>query len=122
MSIDGYITDRDLVAARALLRWSAKDLCGKSGVGVATIRRFETGGAISDDRKDKMVATLVKAGIVFLGPVEVDGVALARGVAMRPGARPKPQKKLTYVRGGVEVGIKTKAKPKAEAKPKPVKT
>lgn len=35
------ITGAQLRAGRALLRWSADDLAGKSGVGLATIRRAE---------------------------------------------------------------------------------
>ena len=100
MNLNGYITDRDLRAARELLRWSQLDLMDKSQVGVATIRRFETGKRISEDRKDKLVTCLTAAGVVFLGRCEVDGVELARGVALRPNAKPKslPSKRVYAAR------------------------
>ena len=89
MNLAGYICDRDVRAARELLRWSQDDLHKRSEVGLATIRRFETGNAISEERKDKIVATLSSAGVIFFGRLEIEGVKVARGVALRPSARPK---------------------------------
>ncbi len=100
MNVNGYITDRDVRAARELLRWSQQDLREKSGVGLATVRRFETGATITDDCKDKLVACLSKAGVIFFGRIEIEGVAVARGLALRPGARPKraPKKRVYAAR------------------------
>ena len=104
MDVNGYITDRDLVAARGLLRWSQKDLGEKAGVGVATVRRFETGTSISEERKDTLVAALVRAGVIFFGRAEIEGEVVARGVALRPSARPKsmPKKRVYPARKSVE--------------------
>ncbi len=63
------ITGAQLRAGRALLRWSADDLAGKSGVGLATIRRAEL-----IDGETKMTtpngaavrAALESAGVEFI--------------------------------------------------------
>ena len=41
------ISSRQIKAARALLGWKGQDLADKSGVGVATLRRYEEIGRAS---------------------------------------------------------------------------
>ena len=96
MNANGYIVDRDLRAARELLRWSQRDLAESSKASLPTIRRFETGKAISDEKKDALVECLSKAGVVFFGHATIEGVDVARGVALRPSAKPKglPDKRI----------------------------
>ena len=53
-------------AARALLDWTLRDLSGKSGVAVDTIRRLEKGEALHDRTNQALRETLQRAGIVFL--------------------------------------------------------
>ncbi|WP_109672826.1 helix-turn-helix domain-containing protein [Mesorhizobium loti] len=76
------ITGAQMRAARALLRWSAKDLADAASLGVATVRRAESDDGIpsitSANRKAIRTA-LEAAGIEFIpenggGP----GVRLAR--------------------------------------------
>lgn len=57
-------------AARALLDWSAQDLADRAEIGVATIRRFESGSAVATASIDAMVATLNAAGIAFIAAGE----------------------------------------------------
>ena len=69
-------------AARALLGLSAKDLARLSGVGWATIQRYEASDAVPNGQLDKlnMIAhALEDAGIEFIGdPVSSPGVRLKR--------------------------------------------
>ena len=88
MDSEGRISDLDLCAARDLLRWTQVDLAERSGVGIMTIRRFETGTSISDGRRDALKRALTDAGIVFFGRSRIEGVAVSGGVALRPEARP----------------------------------
>lgn len=64
-----YITGAQLRAARALLRWSAKQLAESSGVGLATVQRAEavdgepqtTGGNLRLMRQ-----ALEAGGVIFI--------------------------------------------------------
>ena len=73
------ITELQLKAARALLAWSGQDLSDASGVGVATIRRLETGhlAAANNTTLQALVRALEDQGIEFTGNPEVNpGVVL----------------------------------------------
>jgi transcriptional regulator with XRE-family HTH domain len=74
------ITSEQLRAARQLIRLTAEDLANASGVGVATIRRFElmTGVPSGNARTvEALQKTLEKAGIEFIGsPDDRPGVRL----------------------------------------------
>ena len=74
------ISSRQIKAARALLGWKGQDLADKSGVGVATLRRYETQDGIPNANKFVLKAIkscLEEAGIVFSGdPVKSPGVSL----------------------------------------------
>ena len=67
-------------AARALLGWTASHLAEKSGIGVATIRRYETQEGLPQGNFQKVMKikeTLENAGIEFIGdPLKSPGVIL----------------------------------------------
>jgi len=74
------ISSRQIKAARALLGWKGQDLADKSGVGVATLRRYEAQNGIPNANTFVLKAIkdcLEGAGIVFSGdPVKSPGVSL----------------------------------------------
>jgi transcriptional regulator with XRE-family HTH domain len=74
------ISSRQIKAARMLLGWKGKDLADKSGVGITTLRRYETQDGIPNANKFVIKAIkscLEEAGIVFSGdPVNDPGVSL----------------------------------------------
>ena len=78
--VNRLITSEQIRAARALIKWSADDLAKASGVGVATIRRFESAPGIPSGqlRVLEMVRiALQNAGIEFIGsPDDRPGVRL----------------------------------------------
>jgi len=77
------ITSDQIRAARALLRWSGKDLAEKTGLGFSTLMRLEVlEGVPSAQAKtlENIQKAFEKAGIEFIGSPE-DGA----GVRWRPG-------------------------------------
>lgn len=74
------IISGQIKAARALLGWTAQDLANRSGVGVATVRRYEMSAAVPKAHLDKLLkikAAFEAAGIEFTGNPEVNpGVVL----------------------------------------------
>ena len=74
------ITSDQIRAARALLKWSAKDLASHSGVGISTIKRLELmdGVPVAQTRILASIHnTLRTAGIEFIGaPDDGPGVRL----------------------------------------------
>ena len=74
------ISSRQIKAARMLLGWKGKDLADKSGVGITTLRRYETQDGVPSANKfviKAIKACLEEAGVVFSGdPVKSPGVAL----------------------------------------------
>jgi len=74
------ISSRQIKAARALLGWKGQDLADKSGVGITTLRRYETQDGVPN--ANKFVIKAIKGclegeGIVFSGdPIESPGVSL----------------------------------------------
>ncbi len=77
------ISSRQIKAARALLSWKGQDLADKSGVGVATLRRYEAQDGMPNANKFviKAIKTcLEEAGIIFSGdPLTDPGVKLRKG-------------------------------------------
>ena len=75
------ITSEQIRAARQLIRVTADDLASKSGVGVATIRRFELmAGVPSGNARsvEAIQAALVQMGVEFIGtPEDRPGVRLS---------------------------------------------
>ena len=54
-------------AARALLNWSQPVLVEKSGLSIATVKRFESGQApVSEEAVQAMKDTLKRAGVNFI--------------------------------------------------------
>jgi len=78
------ISSRQIKAARALLGWKGQDLADKSGVGVTTLRRYETQKGVPN--ANALVIKAIKdclesEGIVFSGdPVKNPGVSLNKKV------------------------------------------
>ena len=74
------ISSTQIKAARALLGWKGQDLADNSGVGVATLRRYEAQNGIPNANTFVLKAIkdcLEGAGIVFSGdPVKSPGVSL----------------------------------------------
>jgi transcriptional regulator with XRE-family HTH domain len=74
------ITSEQIRAARQLIRVTADDLASKSGVGVATIRRFELmAGVPSGNARsvEAIQAALEEMGVEFIGtPEDRPGVRL----------------------------------------------
>ena len=74
------ISSRQIKAARALLDWKGQDLADKSGVGITTLRRYETQDGVPNANKfviKAIKACLEEAGVVFSGdPIESPGVSL----------------------------------------------
>ena len=63
-----------------MLRWSAADLARQSGVGAATVRRYEMQAGIPSGNTTTLLtlkSTLERAGIEFTGdPIKDPGVIL----------------------------------------------
>jgi len=77
------ITSDQIRAARALLRWSGKDLAEKTGLGFSTLMRLEVlDGVPSAQAKtlENIQKAFEKAGVEFIGTPE-EGA----GVRWRPG-------------------------------------
>jgi len=76
------ISSRQIKAARALLGWKGQDLANKSGVGVATLRRYEAQDGMPNANKFviKAIKTcLEEAGIIFSGdPLTDPGIKLRK--------------------------------------------
>ena len=63
------VTGKQIRAARGALNWSVRQLAEQSGVGAATITRYETVDGVPQSRKDnlqKLRKVLEKQGIRFV--------------------------------------------------------
>lgn len=63
------ITSDQIRAARALVRWSAEELAGHSGVGHSTIRRMEAADGVPAASARNLAAiqkALEAAGVIFI--------------------------------------------------------
>ena len=78
-----FITSAQIRAARALLRWSSRELSEASGIGTATIKRMEVMDGVPAGNVRTLYAiqiALEKAGVEFIGsPVDAPGVRLRSG-------------------------------------------
>ncbi len=64
------ITSDQIRAARALLRWTGKELAEKSGVGFSTLMRLEAEEGVPSAQSKTLEAlqkTIEKAGVEFTG-------------------------------------------------------
>lgn len=64
--------------ARAALKWSGLDLAGASGVGSATVARFELAQSIQQDKLQAMRTALEKAGVHFIDSGKFAGAVQLR--------------------------------------------
>ena len=76
------LTGDQIRAARGALGWSVKRLAAESGVGSATIVRYEEQTATPQSRKDNLLKikhVLESAGIEFIGtPDDAPGIRIHR--------------------------------------------
>jgi len=74
------ITSEQIRAGRALIKWSADDLAEAAGVGVATVRRFESVAGVPSGQMrviELIKNSLQDAGVEFVGtPDDRPGVRL----------------------------------------------
>ena len=59
------LTPEHVKAARAFLRWNAKDLADACEVGVSTVRVMESGGTVRPSSLQAIFDALTGAGIAF---------------------------------------------------------
>ncbi|MSX97952.1 MAG: transcriptional regulator [Actinobacteria bacterium] len=67
------ITSDQIRAARALLRWSGKDLAAKTGLGFSTLMRLETLDGVPGAQTKTLEAiqkAFEEAGVEFIGTPE----------------------------------------------------
>ncbi|KUO49465.1 MAG: hypothetical protein APF78_07660 [Sphingomonadales bacterium BRH_c3] len=67
------LTAQQIKAARGALGWSVKDLADRTGVGTATISRYELAASVPRSRMDnlaKIRSAFEAAGIEFIGTPE----------------------------------------------------
>ncbi len=57
-------------AARVLLDMAAIDLAEGAGVGIATIKRFESGQAVKPATVERLATHLTTAGVIFISAGE----------------------------------------------------
>lgn len=62
--------------ARAALRWSWDNLAAESGVGRATIARFERGENVQPDRAQAMRQALEASGVLFVDSGKLAGAVV----------------------------------------------
>ncbi len=53
-------------AARALLKWTVRDLAEKAGIAFTTVNRFELSGTATETTKGKMLAAYETEGVEIL--------------------------------------------------------
>lgn len=53
-------------AARAILKWSVRDLADKAGIAFTTVNRFELSGTATETTKGKMLAAYEAEGVEIL--------------------------------------------------------
>ncbi len=74
------ITGQQIRAARGALKWSVQRLAEQSGVGTATIVRYEDFAGVPKTRKDNLtqiISVFESAGIEFIGsPEDAPGIRI----------------------------------------------
>ncbi len=73
------LTPEAMRAARALLKWTMRDLATRSGVGLVTINAIENGRPYREGTGEKIVATFAAHGVEIL-----DGDAPGARIIPRP--------------------------------------
>ena len=76
------ITSEQIRAARSVLCWSTTELAERSGVGLATLKRYEAASGVPKSRKGILSVlrkTFESAGIEFIGtPDDAPGIRIHR--------------------------------------------
>lgn len=75
-------------AARALLGWSTNQLAAAAKLGLATVRRYETGNPVQANSIEAMKAALEDGGVLF---VEAGKVSRTGGAGVRLAASTVPR-------------------------------
>ncbi len=79
IAVKSIVTPRQMRAARALLGWNLKETADASGIGRATIARFELeSGEARQATLDSLVRTFEAHGIVFFDDERGEGVAIEK--------------------------------------------
>jgi transcriptional regulator with XRE-family HTH domain len=80
--VDSVITGNQIKAARALIGWSQDELAKKAGIGIVTIKRFESSDVLAGTLNSlrKIEAAFREAGVEFIlpGPDGGPGVRMRR--------------------------------------------
>ncbi len=74
------VTPEACRAARALLKWSMRDLAEHSGVAWTTVNRIEAGTAARDATAEKIVAAFAAHGVEIVAADDRTGALLALGL------------------------------------------
>lgn len=53
-------------AARAILKWSVRDLAEKAGIAFTTVNRFELSGTATETTKGKIIAAYQAEGVEII--------------------------------------------------------
>ncbi len=76
------LTAQQIKAARGALGWSVQDLADRTGVGTATISRYELANAVPRSRKgnlERIRSAFEAAGIEFIGsPDDRPGIRIGK--------------------------------------------
>ena len=75
-------------AARAILKWSVRDLADKAGIAFTTVHRYEQTGVATETTKAKIVAAYVAHDVEITNGVGT-GARLLRRPAADQGKRPE---------------------------------
>ncbi len=113
------ITDTQVRAARELMRWDQGGLATRAEVSLVSVKRFETGVAVSAPAVERMIAALEKAGVVFLNATTAEGKVIACGVALTPSAAPEPRPEPRTYAYAKPAGRPKGVKEAGRRKPKP---
>jgi transcriptional regulator with XRE-family HTH domain len=74
--------------ARALLDWTPQQLASAAGLGIATVRRFESGGIVRMPSVEAMLQALQAAGLEFIA---AGGKSLDGGPGLRTIPKAEPE-------------------------------
>lgn len=79
IAVKSIVTPRQMRAARALLGWNLKETADASGIGRATIARFEVeSGEARQVTVDCLLRTFQANGVVFFDDERGEGVAIEK--------------------------------------------
>lgn len=82
MTTDLPLTAPQVRAARALLDWTQSEVAARTKLGLRTVKRVESGERLTAAADLSIRKTFEDAGVVFIWPGVVEGVAVAAGAAL----------------------------------------